>query len=149
MDNGSEVIQILLAEDNPDHIMITKKALKEAGIVNTLAVVRDGQEVMDYLRHSGPYVDKTKSPKPGLILMDINMPKLNGIEALKQIKVDEQFRRIPVVMLTMSKRDEDVVRSFDSGANSFIQKPVEFDKFVEVVRQVGLYWGLLNVNRKE
>lgn len=140
-----KIIKILIVEDNSDDIDITKRALGEARIINKLWVVRDGQEALDFLQHKGQYQDFSTSPKPGLILLDINLPKVNGIEVLKIIKQDPELKRIPVVMLTVSKRDEDVVRSYNIGCNSFIQKPVSFDNFVEVVKQVSLYWGLLNI----
>ena len=145
MGNPGELVAILLVEDNLDDITITKKALKEAQLVNALYTVRDGQEAVDFLQHRGAYQNPATSPKPGLILLDINLPKLNGVEVLKVIKQDPALRRIPVVMLTVSKRDEDVVKSYDRGCNSFIQKPVEFERFVELVKQIGLYWGLLNI----
>ena len=141
----SNLIRVLLAEDNLDDVMITKKAFKEAGIINRLFIVRDGEEALDFLHRRGSYQNASESPRPGLILLDINMPKVNGLEVLKQIKNDSILRTIPVVMLTSSKRDEDVVRGYDSGCNSFLQKPVEFEKFVDMVKQMGLYWGLLNV----
>ena len=146
MADDPRLVTILLVEDNLDDITITKKALKQANLINTLHVVRDGQEALDFLQHRGAYQDPATSPRPGLILLDINLPKLNGMDVLKQIKGDPALRRIPVVMLTVSKRDEDVVRSYDNGCNSFTQKPVEFERFVELVKQIGLYWGLLNVD---
>jgi len=146
MTETHKIIRILLVEDNPDDIDITKRALKEARIINKLWVVRDGQEALDFLGHQGIYQDPSSSPKPGLILLDINLPKLNGIEVLKIIKRDAELKRIPVVMLTVSKRDEDIVKSYDDGCNSFIQKPVNFENFVEVVKQISLYWGLLNIS---
>lgn len=145
MTEEHKIIKILLVEDNPDDIDITKRALKEAKIINKLWIVRDGQEALDFLQHKGEYKDPSLSPKPGLILLDINLPKLNGIDVLKAIKQDPDFKRIPVIMLTVSKRDEDIVKSYNSGCNSFIQKPVSFENFVEVVKQISLYWGLLNI----
>jgi CheY-like chemotaxis protein len=139
------IVKILLVEDNPDDIDITKRALKEAKIVNQLWVVRDGQEAVDFLQHKGSFQDTGSSPKPGLVLLDINLPKINGIEVLKIIKQDPELKMIPVVMLTVSKRDEDVVKSYNGGCNSFIQKPVNFENFVEVIKQISLYWGLLNI----
>ena len=139
------IIKILLVEDNPDDIDITKRALKEAKVINKLWIARDGQEALDFLKHEGDYKDLSSSPKPGLILLDINLPKLNGIDVLRAIKKDSNLKRIPVVMLTVSKRDEDIIKSYDNGCNSFIQKPVNFENFVEVVKEVSLYWGLLNI----
>lgn len=141
-----KLVKILLVEDNMDDIMITKKALKEAKLVNELYIARDGQEALDFLQRQGAYQDPATSPKPGLILLDINLPKLDGVEVLTRIKQDPTLRRIPVIMLTVSKRDEDVVKSYDNGCNSFLQKPVEFDAFVQLIKDIGLYWALLNVN---
>jgi CheY-like chemotaxis protein len=145
MPEDYRLIKILLVEDNPDDILIIQRALKEARVVNQLWVVRDGQEALDFLQHKGKYQDISTSPKPGLILLDINLPKINGLDVLKEIKGDAEFRRIPTVILTVSRRDEDIAKGYNHGCNSFIQKPVEFEKFVEVVKQIGLYWGLLNV----
>ncbi|MFQ5867780.1 MAG: response regulator [bacterium] len=140
-----KITKILLVEDNPDDIQITQRALKEAKIINKLWILRDGQEALDFLRHKGQYEDPTAAPRPGLILLDINLPKVSGLEVLKNIKEDSDLRRIPTVMLTVSRRDEDIIRSYNCGCNSFIQKPVEFEKFVEAVKQISLYWGLLNI----
>jgi CheY-like chemotaxis protein len=145
MTETHKIIKILLVEDNPDDVDITKRALKEARIINNLWVVRDGEEALDFLRHQGIYQDHSSSPKPGLILLDINLPKLNGIEVLRIVKHDPELKMIPVVMLTVSKRDEDIIKSYNDGCNSFIQKPVNFENFVEVVKQISLYWGLLNI----
>ncbi|MCM8812664.1 MAG: response regulator [Candidatus Omnitrophica bacterium] len=142
---GETLIDILLVEDNLDDIQITKRALKQANIINNLFVVRDGQEALDFLHHQGQYTDPAAVRRPGLILMDINMPKVSGIEVLKKIKENPALRTIPIIMLTVSKREEDIVCSYATGCNSFIQKPVDFDKFVEVVRQIGLYWGVINI----
>lgn len=146
MADVEKMIKILMVEDNPDDIEISKRALKEARVINKLWVVRDGQEALDFLHHKGEYSDLSKSPKPGLILLDINLPRVNGLDVLKDIRQDPGLRRIPVVILTVSRRDEDVVKGYDRGCNSFIQKPVDFDKFVQVVKEISLYWGLLNVD---
>ncbi len=145
MKETQRIINILLVEDNPDDILITQKALKEAKVVNKLWIVRDGQEALDFLFHKGKYQDINTSPRPGLILLDIYLPKVNGLELLKRIKEDADLKRVPTVLLTVSRRDEDVVKGYKHGCNSFIQKPVEFEKFVEAVRQISLYWGLLNI----
>jgi len=146
MTDRQKIVKILLVEDNPDDIQITQRALKEAKIINKLWIVRDGQEALDFLYHRDKYQDIATSPKPGLILLDINLPKVNGLEVLKKIKQSPDLKRIPTVMLTVSRRDEDVIRGYNHGCNSFIQKPVEFEKFVEAVKLIGLYWGLLNVD---
>lgn len=146
MGEEAKLTRILLVEDNLDDIMITQKALKEARIVNKLWIVRDGQEALDFLQHKGQYQDSSNSPKPGLIILDINLPKINGLGVLNTIKQDQNLKRIPIVILTVSGRDEDVLKGYNYGCNSFIQKPVEFEKFVEAVKLIGLYWGLLNVD---
>jgi len=138
--------KILLVEDNPDDILIIERALKEAKVINKFWIVRDGQEALDFLQHKGQYADPAIAPKPGLILLDINLPKINGLEVLKRIKEDPDLKRIPIVVLTVSRRDEDIVKGYNYGCNSFIQKPVEFERFVEAVKLIGLYWGLLNVD---
>jgi len=145
MTETQKITKILLVEDNPDDIQITQRALKEARIINKLWIVRDGEEAMDFLEHRGQYQDASTSPRLGLILLDINLPKVSGLEVLKKIKENPGLRRIPTVVLTVSRRDEDIIKGYDHGCNSFIQKPVEFEKFVEVVKQIGLYWGLLNL----
>lgn len=145
MAEAGELIKILLVEDNPDDILITQKALNAAKVINQLYVTRDGQEALDFLQRQGRYQDPQTSPRPGLILLDLNMPKVNGLEVLAYLKRTDSLKSIPVVVLTSSKRDEDIVRSYENGCNSYLQKPVEFEKFVELVKQVGLYWALLNV----
>lgn len=141
----ARLIKMLLVEDNPDDILIIERALKEANVVNKLWIVKDGQEAIDFLEHKGQYQDLSPLPKPGLILLDINLPKVNGLDVLKTIKQEPDLKRIPTVVLTVSGRDEDIVRGYNYGCNSFIQKPVEFEKFVEAVKLIGLYWGFLNV----
>ncbi|MBU4304969.1 MAG: response regulator [Candidatus Omnitrophica bacterium] len=142
----NKIFDILLVEDNPDDIEITKRAFKSARIVNRLYIVRDGKEALDFLYHQGDYAEAEKAPRPGLILLDINMPKLNGIEVLKYIKGDNALRQIPVIMLTVSKSEEDTVKSYDLGCNSFIQKPVRFEKFLDLIKTIGMYWGVINIH---
>ena len=139
------VVRVLLVEDNVDDIMITQKALLEAKMVNPLDVVRDGQEAIEYLARQGKYHDPVLSPRPGLILLDINLPKVNGLDVLAYIKQHPDLKQIPVIMLTSSNRERDVLAGYDAGCNSFLQKPVQFERFVELVKKIGLYWGLLNV----
>ena len=146
MARQNELVRILLVEDSVDDIMITKKALLEAQMVNPLDVVRDGQEAVEFLSRQGPYHDRATSPRPGLILLDINLPKKSGLEVLTYIKRSPDLKRIPVIMLTSSDREEDVVTGYEHGCNSFLQKPVQFDRFVSLVKEIGLYWGLLNVS---
>lgn len=136
-------VKILLVEDNVQDIEITQRAFAKGRMRNELAVVRDGEEAIDYLYHRGKYQDPATSPRPGMILLDLNLPKVGGLEVLKQIKKDDQLKQIPVIVLTVSQREEDVVRSYDLGVNTYIQKPVEFDNFMRVVNAVHEYWILI------
>jgi CheY-like chemotaxis protein len=133
-------VTILMADDDPDDRMLTQDALKEARLANTLHFVENGEELLQYLRHEGRFADVALSPRPGIILLDLNMPKMDGREALQIIKNDPQLRRIPVIIMTTSKADQDVLKSYDLGANSYVTKPVSFDELVEVVRGFGKYW---------
>jgi CheY-like chemotaxis protein len=132
-------ITILMADDDADDRMLAADAMRESRLGNTLRCVEDGQELMDYLMRRGKYAI-IDAPRPGLILLDLNMPRKDGRQALEEIKSDPDLRRIPVVILTTSKSEEDVFRSYDLGANSFITKPVTFDGLVEIVRALGTYW---------
>lgn len=132
-------VVILLADDDPEDCQLAKEALHESRLANELHIVGDGEELMDYLRQRGKY-DANNAPRPGLILLDLNMPKLDGREALKLIKADDKLRAIPVVVLTTSKAEEDIYRSYDLGANSFIPKPVSFEGLVDVTRSLANYW---------
>ena len=137
---NSEPMEILLVEDNEDDILLEQEALADAKLINLLYVVRDGEEAMAYLRRQGKYHD---ARIPGLILLDINMPKKNGFEVLNELKADPALMHIPVVMLTTSDSEADIVKSYAKGACSFITKPMDFDKFRDVVRQFALYWALV------
>ena len=137
--NG-QPIMILMADDDADDRMLTKDALEESRVLNELRFVEDGEELMDYLNQRGKYADPKDAPRPGLILLDLNMPRKDGREALKEIKEDPNLRRIPVVIMTTSKAEEDVFRSYDLGASSFITKPVTFDRLVELMKAMGQYW---------
>lgn len=128
---------ILMADDDADDRILTKEALEESRVLNELRFVEDGEELMDYLKKRGKYTD---APRPGLILLDLNMPRKDGREALKEIKADPELRRIPVVVMTTSKAEEDIFRSYDLGASSFITKPVTFDRLVELMKALGRYW---------
>ena len=136
-------VKILLVEDNVQDIEITQRAFAKGRVRNELTVVRDGEEAIDYLYHRGKYQDPATSPRPGMILLDLNLPKVGGLEVLQQIKKDDQLKQIPVIVLTVSQREEDVVRSYDLGVNTYIQKPVEFDNFMRVVNAVHEYWILI------
>ena len=140
MNKNGKPIVILMADDDADDRMLTHDALEESRVLNELRFVEDGEELMDYLHRKGKYADPESSPKPGLILLDLNMPKKDGREALKEIKSDPNLRRIPVVIMTTSKAEEDIYRSYDFGASSFITKPVTFDRLVELMRALGEYW---------
>lgn len=133
-------ITILLADDDADDRMLAKDALKESRLANDLRFVENGEELLDYLHRRGRYADPAASPTPGLILLDLNMPRKDGREALKEIKSDPALRHIPVVVLTTSKAEEDIYRTYDLGVNSFITKPVTFDGLVSVMRTLGSYW---------
>jgi CheY-like chemotaxis protein len=133
-------IVILMADDDEDDRLLAEEAFKESRIRNDLRFVGDGEELMDYLYKRGDYEKPGKAPRPGLILLDLNMPKKDGREALEEIKAHESFRHIPVVILTTSRDEADVLRSYNVGANSFIVKPVTFESLVEVIRLIGRYW---------
>ena len=140
MDNNGKSITILMADDDEDDRLMTKEAFEESKLVNELHFVEDGEELMDYLFHCGEYSDPASSPRPGLILLDLNMPKKDGREALKEIKANPDLRQIPIVVLTTSKAEEDIYRSYDLGVNSFITKPVSFDGMVFVIATLAQYW---------
>ncbi len=140
MKQVGQPIVILMADDDADDRMLTKEALEESRVLNDLRFVEDGEELMDYLARRGKYANPERSPRPGLILLDLNMPKKDGREALKEIKENPEFRRIPVVVMTTSQAEEDIFRSYDLGASSFITKPVTFDRLVELMKTLGDYW---------
>jgi CheY-like chemotaxis protein len=133
-------VRILLADDDDDDCMLAREALAESRLLSELYVVRDGEELLDYLYHRGKYINPNSSPRPGLILLDLNMPKKDGREALQEIKNDPKLRQIPVIILTTSKAEEDIHHTYDLGANSFIIKPMDFESLVEVMRTIGKYW---------
>lgn len=137
--------KILLVEDNPDDEALTLRALKKNNIANEVVVARDGVEALDYLFGEGAHEGRDLSDQPQVILLDLKLPKVDGLEVLKRIREHDQTRRLPVVILTTSSEDSDIVSSYDLGANSYIRKPVDFDQFMEAVRQLGLYWLVLNV----
>jgi CheY-like chemotaxis protein len=129
-----------MADDDEDDRMMAKEALEEAGLSNVLYFVKDGEELMDYLLRKGAYADPADAPRPGLILLDLNMPKKDGREALKEIKGDPSLRQIPIVIMTTSKAEEDIFRSYEYGVNSFITKPVSFASLVDIMKTLGRYW---------
>jgi two-component system response regulator len=140
MPSEAKPITILMADDDPDDRQLTKEAFEESHLANDLRFVEDGEELLDYLNHRGKYADPGSAPWPGLILLDLNMPRKDGREALQEIKADPRFRGIRVVIMTTSKAEEDVVRSYDLSAASYITKPVTFERLVEVVKTLGKYW---------
>lgn len=131
---------ILIADDDAEDRMLTKDALEENHLSNRLQFVEDGEQLMDYLHHRGKFTDKNIYPAPALILLDLNMPKKDGREALKEIKADKELRRIPIVILTTSKAEEDILRTYDLGVNSFITKPVSFTALVDIMQTLSKYW---------
>jgi len=138
-------VAILLVEDNPDHAELTLRALKNGNVLNEVFWVKDGAEALDFLEHRGPYADPNTAPRPGLILLDLNLPKVDGHEVLRRIKTDDTLRTIPVVMLTTSARDDEVSECYNAGANSYMCKPVRFTEFMERVRTIKLYWLLTSL----
>jgi CheY-like chemotaxis protein len=135
-----EPITILLAEDDPDDRLMVTEALEENRLANDLYTVEDGEMLMDYLYHRGKYAGMSDWPLPGLILLDLNMPKKDGREALREIKADPNLRRIPIVVLTTSKSEEDIFRTYDLGVNSFITKPVSFESLLSIMKTLKTYW---------
>lgn len=133
-------ITILLADDDADDRLLAQEALAESRLANDLRIVEDGEELMDYLHRRGRFQDEAAAPRPGLILLDLNMPRKDGREALREIKADPSLRCIPIVVLTTSKAEEDIYRTYDLGVNSFITKPVTFEGLVQVMKVLGRYW---------
>ncbi|GAC1371283.1 MAG: response regulator [Ktedonobacteraceae bacterium] len=136
----AQPIVILMADDDEDDILLTKKALEKGKLLNPLHTVQDGEELLDYLLHRGKYANDTNAPRPGLILLDLNMPKKDGREALREIKSQDELKDIPIVVFTTSKAEEDIYRSYKLGVNSFITKPVTLDSLIDVMQTLGKYW---------
>ncbi|MDZ8261319.1 response regulator [Nostoc sp. ChiQUE01b] len=135
---------ILLVEDNPDDEALTLRALKKNNILNEVVVARDGVEALDYLFGKGVYTDRDMSVMPNLILLDLKLPKMDGLEVLRHLRTDDRTKILPVVILTSSKEEQDLINGYSLGANSYVRKPVDFSQFSEAVRQLGLYWFVLN-----
>lgn len=135
---------ILLVEDRSDDVALAERALRKADIVSTLVVVRDGADALDYVFATGAYAGRDPSLTPQVILLDLKLPKISGLEVLKRLRADERTRLLPVVVLTSSKEERDLVESYKFGANSYVHKPVNFEQFAEAVRQLGQYWLILN-----
>lgn len=137
-------IEILLVEDNPRDVELTLHALKKNNISNHIHVVRDGEEALDFIFATGPYSNRDVSDRPRIILLDLKLPKVDGLEVLERIKSDPDTRVIPVVVLTSSREERDIVQSYQLGVNSYIVKPVDFEQFTQAMQQLGMYWLLLN-----
>lgn len=140
----TDSVEILLVEDNPTDAELTMVALKEHNLANKLVWVKDGAEALDFLFATGAYAGRNAESCPKVVLLDLRLPKVDGLEVLRRIKADERTKRIPVVVLTSSKEDRDIAESYNLGVNSYIGKPVEFDEFAKVVSELGLYWLLVN-----
>jgi two-component system response regulator len=135
---------ILLVEDNPDDVELTLRGLRHNNIANRVVVVRDGAEALDYLLGSGQYAQRDLQKRPAVVLLDLKLPKVDGLEVLERVRADQRTALLPVVILTSSSEEDDVVNGYRLGANSYIRKPVDFNQFSEAVRQLGLYWLVLN-----
>ena len=137
---NKDTLVILMADDDEDDILLTRKALQKGKLLNPLHTVRDGEELLDYLLRRGDYTEEAQAPRPGVILLDLNMPRKDGREALKEIKTHADLKDIPIVVFTTSKAEEDIYRSYKLGVNSFITKPVTFENLIEVMQMLGKYW---------
>lgn len=135
---------ILLVEDNPDDVKLTLHAFRKANIANQVVVVNDGAEALDYLLGIGPYAGRDLTQRPAVILLDLKLPKVDGLEVLRRLRGHERYRHQPVVILTSSREEQDIARSYELGVNSYVRKPVDFDEFLNAANQLGLYWLLLN-----
>ncbi|HWD93569.1 MAG TPA: response regulator [Verrucomicrobiae bacterium] len=139
----SPLKRILLAEDNQNDVELTLAALDEYNLANEVVVVRDGVEAMDYVNQRGKFAGHANGV-PAVILLDLKMPRMDGLETLKQLRGDARFKRVPVVMITSSREEQDLVRSYELGVNAYVVKPVDFQKFVECIKQIGFFWALIN-----
>jgi len=137
-------VEILLVEDNPDDVKLTLHALRKYNLANNIQIVNDGEEALDFLFGRRRFAERNIQQVPKVILLDLKLPKVDGIEVLREIKADQNLRKIPVVVLTSSKEDRDIIDAYQLGVNSYIVKPVEFDEFVKAISNVGLYWLILN-----
>ena len=140
----NQLVEILLVEDNPDDEELTLHALKKVNLINRINVVHDGSEALDFIFCTGAYAHRSIENAPRLIFLDLKLPKVDGLEVLERIKADSRTRMIPVVMLTSSREERDIIESYQMGVNSYIVKPVDFEQFVKSIGQVGMYWALIN-----
>lgn len=140
MNSPAETMVILLADDDPDDRMFAVRALKKSRLANNIVTVEDGEELMDYLYHRGRFAALEEAPRPGIILLDLNMPRKDGREALQEIKRDPELRRIPVIVLTTSEAEQDILNSYDLGVNAFVTKPVTFDGLARAIKVLGDFW---------
>ncbi len=140
----ADAVEILLVEDNPNDLELALRALKKRNLANKVVVARDGAEALDFIFGTGEYADRDVTARPKVVLLDLKLPKVDGLEVLRRIKADERTKAIPVVVLTSSQEERDVVDSYRLGVNSYIVKPVDFDQFIESVSQLGLYWLVCN-----
>jgi two-component system response regulator len=135
---------ILLVDDNPDDRLLTVRALRRHNVANAIVEAKDGEEALEYLFGEGQFAGRDTAAQPHVVLLDLKLPKLSGLDVLQRMRQDARTRRVPVVILTSSREQQDLIASYDLGANSYVRKPVDFDEFVEAARQLGLYWLLLN-----
>ncbi len=142
--NGNDIVEILLVEDNPNDMELALHALKKNNLANHIEVMRDGAEALEFLFCTGAYVHRSIDNGPRVILLDLKLPKVDGLEVLRRVKADPRTKNIPIVVLTSSREEQDIVESYALGVNSYIAKPVDFEQFTEAVRQLGMYWLLLN-----
>jgi two-component system, response regulator len=141
---SQQTVEILLVEDNPSDLRLTLRALEQHNIANRVEVARDGAIALDFLFGTGEYEGRDVEQTPRLVLLDLKLPKIDGLEVLQRVKSDKRTRRIPIIVLTSSREERDIVESYELGVNSYIVKPVDFEQFAEAIRQVGFYWLLLN-----
>ena len=141
---NADAVEILLVEDNPQHVELTLRALRKHNLANHVLVAKDGAEALEFIFATGAYAHRQIENGPKVILLDLKLPKVDGLEVLRRIKSDERMKAIPVIVVTTSEQEQDVVESYELGANSYIVKPVSFDKFIEAVSKLGFYWMLLN-----
>ncbi len=144
MERDKSTRVILLVEDNQADVLLTRRAFKKSGIANEVVVVRDGQEALDYLFGEGPYAGRPEAVLPTVILLDLQLPRVSGLDVLRRVRADPRTRRQPVVILTSSNEDRDLLEGYDLGANAYVRKPVDFSEFVEAAQALGFFWLLVN-----